>query len=417
MRKEKILWMISSLDYGGTETYVCSVLPLLKEHFDVAVCVTCLPRQAGEWNPLASRLIGAGIPVHQTRLYGQVELRDEYDWVEVMRLATWLRTQSPPFAVVHTLSRPLHIAGRLAALLAGNTRIVIDYRSIFSRKFTKKRYLKWERRLFPYTDRILFVSEDSYNDYCEYWETRHPKLCLPAGRMRVITNGIDLSNFYRRGKEVTEPYYGELGIARGAFIVGMIGRFHPKKRFDIFLGAAKTVLSKGANAYFLIIGGGEETELKKYKELAQRLGIAERVRFLGKREDIAELLSFMDASVLASEYEGVPRVVLESLACGTPIVASDVPGMGGVISDGREGFLVRSNRAEEFAEALLRLHHSPDMRARMSKAAIARAKHYDVRRSAEELAELYRELLAEKNFWRGARRNIFASYLRLRRTL
>jgi L-malate glycosyltransferase len=234
------------------------------------------------------------------------------------------------------------------------------------------------------TDRIISVSEELRAGLTRV---------MPASKVVMIHNGIDDAAVSSRF--MASEAKQRLGIPPDCPAVGTVGRLEAVKRLDIFLNAAKTIGSDLPNARFLIAGDGAETA--RLRDLAMSLGIAEKVLFLGHRDDIYDVIRAMDIFVLSSDHEGLPMALLETLYLGVPVVARPVGGIPEVIQDGVSGVLVRSADPSELASACTALLHDAPRREALARAGIAVvAREFTSCHSAEKTAALYRSLIGAK---------------------
>jgi len=185
-------------------------------------------------------------------------------------------------------------------------------------------YEMLDRVVFPFFDAVVPLSEDLYLPL-----KRIP--CL-NGKLRLIRNGVDLAE----SDSVTEPAF-ELVEWReeGAFVVGYIGQLIPRKGLDVLLGAL--ALLPEIPWRLAIVGEGPERQA--LEEQARSLGIAEGVRFFGFREDRLRFLRGFNVFVLPSRLEGIPRCLMEAMAAGVPVIASDIPGCTALVAHGKTGML------------------------------------------------------------------------------
>ncbi|MDX1689028.1 MAG: glycosyltransferase [Candidatus Promineifilaceae bacterium] len=183
-----------------------------------------------------------------------------------------------------------------------------------------------------------------------------------------------------------------LGIPAGAAVVGTVGRLTEQKGYHVLLEAAASVISQRPDTYFLIIGSGEREEaLRSY---AAELEIGQRVIFTGKRDDVEECLQIMDLFASSSLWEGLPTVILESMASRVPVIATRVSGNTELVEDGLTGRLVPPGDAEHLAYGILELLAAD---AEETAAMCARAYRYvrntfSIERVARQHEALYREL-------------------------
>lgn len=168
-------------------------------------------------------------------------------------------------------------------------------------------------------------------------------------RINLIENGIDVSRF--NSKEKDKGLLKRLGLAHGCKVIGTVGRLSEEKGHTYFLKAAKKIMDSFGDCFFLIVGEGP---LRKDLEgEARMLGINDRVVFTGKRNDIPELLSVMDIFVLPSLTEGQPVALLEAMASGRAIAATDVGDVRKILKDGELGLIVPPKNPGALAEKIL----------------------------------------------------------------
>ena len=180
---------------------------------------------------------------------------------------------------------------------------------------------------------------------------------LPPGKIEVIYNGLDLSEYQQTLKN--ESLREELGVVNGVPLVGLIANFNFEIKGHIyFLGSAKKILEKVPNAKFVLVGDGALR--LRYEEVARELNIKKDVYFLGKRTDVPAIISSLDVSVLSSTNEGFSNVIMESMAAGKPVVATNVGGSKEMIKDGITGYLVPPADSNAMANAIMDLLKSPE---------------------------------------------------------
>lgn len=207
---------------------------------------------------------------------------------------------------------------------------------------------------------------------------------VPGGRIRVIPNAIAMTAPPARDEHLRESLTG----GTDAPLVLSTARLDPQKGLQHLIAAAADV----PDAIFVIAGTGPEREA--LEALAHSHGVAERVRFLGHRQDVADLLAACDLFVLPSLYEGLPLAVLEAMAAGVPVVATDVGGTNEVVLDGETGVLVPAADAAALAQAIRALLAD---RPRASALAARGQAHVRCRHSASvmtaDVSRVYVELL------------------------
>jgi glycosyltransferase involved in cell wall biosynthesis len=179
-----------------------------------------------------------------------------------------------------------------------------------------------------------------------------------------------------------------------ALVFGFVGRLVPIKDPATLLHAFATVRREIPRARLMMVGDGE---LRAPMELlAQRLGLADAVAFLGWRTDLVNIYAALDVLVLSSVSEGTPVAMIEAMAARKPVVATSVGGVPDLVSDGTTGLLVAPGDPGVLAEAMIRLARRPEARAAMGEAGRARSREYRADRLVTDTEELYRSELARK---------------------
>jgi glycosyltransferase involved in cell wall biosynthesis len=179
---------------------------------------------------------------------------------------------------------------------------------------------------------------------------------VPRERIEVIPNCIDTSRFLPAADSAAVR--AALRIPSGAPVAGFIGRVVPQKRVDLFLEAARRVSARLPGCRFLVVGDGEL--LEPMKRMSREAGLEDSVLFTGPRDDVPCLLSAIDLLVLSSDFEGLPNVVMEAMATGRPVVATDVGGSRELIREGVDGRLVPPGDSGRLAERIFEILSSPD---------------------------------------------------------
>ena len=209
-------------------------------------------------------------------------------------------------------------------------------------------------------------------------------------RVEVVVHGIALKRVQDEASN-RERARAELGADPGEILVATVANLTAQKGYPILLAAAERIVAKGIPVRFVAIGQGPmEAELRS---LHERLGLEASFTFLGFKDNPPSLVAGCDLFVLASFYEGLPVALMEALALGLPVVATDVPGVREALSHGREGLLVPPGRADLLAVAIEALIADPNERARMSKAAKSRAAAFDIRRAVVTIEGIYRTIV------------------------
>jgi glycosyltransferase involved in cell wall biosynthesis len=270
----------------------------------------------------------------------------------IWSLVKLCRRFRPDVLVAHGFSE--HLWGRYAGLLARVPQLVhVEHN-------TRERYTAWRlaqtRWLARRSARIVGCSEGV--------RLRLLEMGMPAERTIAIPNGIRLEPF---ASADAHPF-----VQRVPGIV-MVARFSKQKDHATLLRAVALLRERGLQPPLLFAGGGKAMHRKPLERLAAELGLAEQARFLGVHRDVPGLLMQHQLAVLSTHYEGMPLALIEGMAAGCAVVASDVPGVREVISDGVDGRLVAEGDPAALADALEALLRAPGTAARLATAARAAA--------------------------------------------
>jgi D-inositol-3-phosphate glycosyltransferase len=207
----------------------------------------------------------------------------------------------------------------------------------------------------------------------------------------VVYNGVDLTRFYPAERK-----------AGGPVTVGFISNLVDRKRPDWLVRAAGILLREGIDLN-VVLAGNDFTGGAKAAELAAlaaREGLGDRYAYLGQRSDVPEVLRSLDILVLASERdkEAFPRIVVEAMACGLPVLATEVAGVPEAVVDGETGSLVDPDDFDAFVAALRRLATDDALRARYGMAAAERARQlFSMEANADAISEIYRKVTAARS--------------------
>lgn len=241
------------------------------------------------------------------------------------------------------------------------------------------------------TDRVIAVSH-AVGDFV----LRHERVA--RDKLTVVRNGIDLGRFAER--PTAQLARQQLGLPGDVFVVGVVGRLNEQKGHKYLFQAVARLAAEAPRLRLLVVGeGGLRSELDR---LARRLGIAERVSFLGFRQDMASVYAAMDVFCLPSLFEGLPLVLVEALACARVAIGTRALGITDVLVHEKNGFLVPPKDAEALASAILKVYrgdYDRDIGKRAREGALV---DFGMPRYLAELERIYRELTASKGEGRGA---------------
>jgi glycosyltransferase involved in cell wall biosynthesis len=317
----RVVHVIGRMPGHGTQRQLAGMLGSAHGRFwDATLAVL----RAGD--PLAKEVADAGVPV--------VQFRGHHG--DPRRLL-WLRRLISSADVVHS---SLWGANVFARVVAGSRSrrpaVVISERSVEEFRPTVRRRV--DRALGRWTDEYIANS----SDVAEFVASAHG---APTGRITVIRNGIDRSIFFPEKASRDRE-----GPAR----LGAVGRLIPEKGLDVLLAAMPKIVAKQP-VELTVVGDGPERTALEHKARGLPVVFA---GYLGAPSDVASFLRTLDVFIMPSRWEGLPNAVLEALACGVRVVATDVPGMAEAA--GGNALLIPPDEPAALAEAVCRALSLPD---------------------------------------------------------
>jgi len=372
--------VITRLDLGGAQQ---NTLFCVRHHDRTCFDVALLAGSGGVLDDEARALEVAHVSIVP---YLKHPVSPVSDLQALIRLTAHLRASRPD--LVHTHSSKAGILGRLAARLAGVPAVVHTAHGwSFNRTQSdrvRRRNIALERLAASWTDRLIVVSERGRQEGIEL-EIGHPR------QYAVVHSGIDAAEFEtpRRSREVARD---QLGLTPEQLLVGTVACLKPQKAPLDFVRAAAEAYARCDRLRFVVAGDGEQRD--EVEQLIDRLGLRGIVRLLGWRRDVPDLLHAMDVFLLTSRFEGLPRVLLQAMAAGVPVVATAVDGTPEVVRDGRSGLLIPPRDARAAADRVLELIRDPELRARCvdgGRRVLTRG--FDIHRMVGDLERIYISLL------------------------
>jgi len=289
--------------------------------------------------------------------------------------------------IVHTHTSKAGILGRWAAFFA-NTKIIVHtpHGHVFWGYFNKWKtgcFILLEKLTAFITNKIITLTEQEKRDHLQC-------KIAPDEKFTVIHSGVDLSAF--SDSQINAPAMREkLRIPPEAFVVGTTGRLTPIKGQRYLLEAAAMISPGNRDLFFVFLGDGELA--RELGKMASLLGI-KNVMFLGWRQDVPEVMSTFDIFVLPSLNEGMGKVLIEAMALGKPIVASDVGGIPDLVAHNRNGLLVPPADVEGLVDSINVLLHDPKRREVMGDRGKVVAADYSAEAMIKKIDLLYHDELS-----------------------
>lgn len=312
-----------------------------------------------------------------------------HDLRAVCSLWRLMRAERPD--IVHTHTSKAGIVGRLAAWLARAPIIIhTTHGHVFYGHFSplmSKVYLIIERLFATFTDRMVALTEGEKQDFIKF------SLC-PPDKIVKIHSGVKIDK-YLNAKVDKETFRQQLGIHPTRLVVGTVGWLWPIKGPMYLLQAMAKVWQQNPECELVYVGRGDLEE--ELKATAASLGVADKVRFLGWREDIYNIMPLFDLFALPSLNEGMGRVLVEAMAAGKPLVASEVGGVPDLVTPGATGILVPPGDVEALAAAIAEILNDPVKAKKMGDTGRRACRHYSVAAMLERLNAMYDDTLASQN--------------------
>jgi glycosyltransferase involved in cell wall biosynthesis len=359
---------------GGTERqFVRLVRGIDRNRYDIAIA--CLQR----CGPLLSEVESLGISIVEFPIDSLYNFKAAKLFVQLVR---FLRREQ--IQIVHTFDFYTSVFAVPAARLAGVPVVLASRRELLNLRTA------WQQRAIRVACRLATgVVANSR-------AVGHDMVGAESGSLRkihILPNCIDLDKFEQ--KSDAEKIRRELRVSPRSILIGALGNLRPEKNLETFLLAARGIVDAIPSAEFLVIGDGPAAN--KLKSLANDLHVSESVHFLGERPDVPDLLAALDILVMSSYTESFPNAILEAMAMGKPVVATNVGGIPEVVEEGQTGFLVPPRDPKAIADRVLSLCRNSIQRLQMGQTARARVeRNFTVQAVTAKLEGIYVWSLRER---------------------
>jgi glycosyltransferase involved in cell wall biosynthesis len=357
--RRRVLILTKGLGAGGAEQLI--VEQVLARGPGVEYSVAFVRR---DLDHLEARLRAAGVVVRNVAGWFPGA------WLLVVLVHLWreridvLHVHNPSLAVPLRLVRPL--LRRLGVALV----------------YTEHNEPRAYRPVVSLGNRITYDRQDAAIAVSEQVRRTMP---ATGARVHVVLHGIDTA---RVAATEAADLRGELGLPSDAQLVGTVANLRPEKAYPVLFDAADRIIAARHHVHVVAVGHGPLAASLRAHLIDS--GRDRHITMLGHRADAIAVLRALDVFVLASDHEGLPVVLMEALTLGLPIVATAVGGVPELIEDGCNGRLVPPRRPDLLATAVLELLVDGPERARLGAAARTAARSLDVRRSTDQLEDIYR---------------------------
>jgi len=382
LNKIGILHLLKGLGIGGAEILLFNLIKGLgnKKYEHHVYCF-------GNDGPLRERLssLGASVYLGKQRASAKNPIRFILSLSLLVKdLLGFIKINNIKIILSHLLpANELAIAvGKLAGIPVFPTvhspKAFVDERRLLDSRVHMIKAL--DMVTYHAAERVLVVSEEIREVVRRIFRISNSKISL-------LRNGIVFDD----GFMPTVDFEKEFPHSDGKFKIIAVGRLAPSKSFDTLIRSIPIVIERGLkNLIVLIVGTGEERQ--KLEQLIDDLGVGNAVHLLGLRHDVINLLKSSELFVMPSRYEGLSMAMIEAMACGLPIIGSDIRGLKDYITDDEDGLLFSVDNHVSLSASILKIGSNDKLRARLSNGARQSfERKYDMRKNIKPLEVMFQE--------------------------
>ncbi len=374
-KKIKILYVCPVGERGGVETVQLNIIRGLETTRYIPIVVVL------EDGPFIEDLKKTGATVYV------VESGRVRNFIKGMKAVKRIQEiiQTEDIKIVHSHNAKAHIYGGLAAKFC-RIPCIFHLHGIPKLSFSRDGFVSYFACKIK-TNKVIAVSKYVLEGSKRIWENGYDT--------EIVYNGILLSE-QKIDKVKTRE---ELLLPTDLFIVSYVGRLQSGKGVDIFIKSAKEVVRNINKVMFLVIGDVLFKADDRYKNelimLTKEYALDERVKFFGFQHDIAKLYYASDLIVVPSvQPDSFPTVILESMACGLPVVASRIGGIPEMIEDGKTGYLFSPGNLNELSELIIKLLKSPELMKQMGDAGRKKVQEtFTITNMIDNITNIYKKLI------------------------
>jgi len=360
-KKIKILFIMASKEMGGSEKNLIEYLK--RTDTDKFECFVGLAK--------------VGNIVEDE--FGKINIRlVKFD--KKLKLLKFLMKEN--IDIIQLYGLRVNIWARLLGKLAG-AKVVATIRSVDN----------WRKWYHVMLDRLTSMWVDVWisNSYAGK-EVAIKREKFLADKIKVIHNGIDLSIYQRIPNNDIVVLKKKYGIKSNDIIVGEVANIRDMKGHIDIINAIPNIIKRNRNVKFFF--AGEDMSNGEVEKYAKAKNVSEYVIFAGYCHNIVEILSLFDIFILPSLWEGLPNSIIEAMAIGLPIIASDVGGVSELIKDGENGILIKPKSPQQIASSIIYLIENPNIAEQMGNKNIIRARqNHNIENKARDYEKIYMELL------------------------
>ncbi len=391
MTRARVLHLITHLDIGGAQdNTLLTAERLNRREYDVHLA----SGSSGRWLERAYQYADEVYFINHLR-QGRRDIQPASDLQALFETVSLIKLQG--YDIVHTHSSKAGFIGRVAAWLAHTPVILHTIHGFpfhpYMSPLRRWVYIFLEKLAAGCTDQLITVSELLKEEAIEL-------KIAPADKITTIYSGIDLSQF-EVSVDVAEKRL-EFGLDPLFPVVGTVGRLSEQKAPQDFIRAAFEVLQQVPQVQFLMVGDGPLRQ-----KVEKLIGRDSRIKILGYRQDVPQILQTFDIFVLSSWWEGLGRALTEAMIVGLPVVATKVNGVPELVVDGETGLLAPPQCPHLLAEKIVSLLQDPDTAKQLGKNARRKVvSSFSADLMIERISNLYQELLEAKKVGASSMTNL-----------
>lgn len=371
----RVIWIIDGLGHGGAEKMTLAILEKIdRSIFDLRVCAL----QVKQGNPIAKELERIGIPVDVVPV---PNLRHP---ANLPKILSYLLRHKPD--IVHTQLEFANVLGSIGSWLFRIPNISTIHTLDNPQTGTShwRNELSWAcMRLF--STKLIAVSNSTRDHLIENGR-------IPPQKIRTLYNGIDPANFKLLKKNIRLDKRRELGIPDNAFLILTVAVLREAKGIQYMVEAMNGIIQAQPNAHYLIVGAGEYES--KLREKVESTHLERHITLAGQRTDISDILAASDLFVLPTLIDALPTVLIEAMAAGKAIVASNVGGVPEIVENNVNGLLTSPSDPQQLEKYCLQLAQDQAKREAMESAGLKIVQEkFNIYKQVSTLSQLYMELV------------------------
>lgn len=366
-KKLKILYMITGLKLGGAEIQLLNMVKNInRDLFDCSILyIKGEPDIEGDFNNL-------NIKVYNNSIYS---LFNPIKYVEIFRII-----KNNDFDILHTHLIHCNLIGRVIGRLAGVKSIINSEHNTSNWQKNNFFLIILYKITLKYVDIIHCISNSVKTKITD-------KIDIDNKKLRIVYNGINMNHFITKQEGIKK----ELFSIEPYPVLGCVSRLDKRKGLEYLIRAIKILKNTYKNIKLLLVGEGSEK--KSLTKLVNDLKLEEQILFVGKTNETKKYLQALDVFVLPSLQEGLSIAIIEAMAAGVPVIASNVNGIPEVVTNNLDGILIDPQDEYKIAKAVEKLINNKTFRDSLVENAYEKVKvKFDIKNIVNEFQDLYLEL-------------------------